>query len=87
MIACWLWDAGSACGVTDDGPRARKAAAQSIRADGTGTARVEKAFLVAGTGTLIMVHDRTGEGWSARLHGNGRIAWKALPVSRELAGS
>jgi hypothetical protein len=87
VIACWLWDAGSACGVTDDGSRARKAAAQRIRADGTGTARVEKAFLVPGTSTLIMIHDRTGEGWSAVLYRNGRISWKALPVSRELAAS
>lgn len=88
MIACWLWDAGSACGVIDDGARARRAAAECMRAHGgTDTARVEKAFLVPGTSTLTMVHDRTGTGWSARRYRNGRIAWKPLPVPQALAAS
>lgn len=87
MITCWLWDAGSACGVTDEEPRARKAAAKCLRSDGADTARVEKAFLVSGVGTLTMVHARTGVGWSAYRYLNGRIRWKPLPAAKESAAS
>jgi hypothetical protein len=88
VIACWLWDAGSACGVTDDGASARKAAAACMRACGSGTARVEQALLVPGVSTLAMIHHRVGTGWSARRYRNGRIAWKPLlTVPRELAAS
>lgn len=87
MIICWLWDAGSSCGVTDDGSRARDAAAKCLHADGVELARVEKALLVPGTHTLTMVHSRTGMGWSARRCRDGRITWKPLPVSQELAAS
>lgn len=87
MIVCWLWDAGNSCGVTDDGSRACDAAAKCLRAGDAEVARVEKAFLVPGTRTLTMVHNRTGMGWSARRYRDGRITWKPLPVSHELAAS
>ena len=87
MITCWLWDAGSACGVTDEEPRARKAAAECMRVGRADTARVEKAILVAGAGTLTMVHARVGIGWSAHRYRDGRIRWKPLPAARELAAS
>lgn len=83
----WLWDAGSAHGVTDDGSRARKAAAAFLRAGSTDTACVEQAFLVSGVCTLAMVYDRTGKGWSAQRRRNGRIAWKPLPAAPQLAAS
>ncbi len=84
MITCWLWDAGNACGVTDEEPRARKAAAKCLRAGWADTARVEKALLVPGTDSLTMVHAHTGTGWSAHRYRNGRIIWKPLLVVREL---
>jgi hypothetical protein len=87
MIMVWLWDAGSACGVTDDGARAREAAVASLNAGETPTARVEKAFLVPGSFALSLVHYRTGVGWSAHRHHDGQIARKALPVPQELAAS
>lgn len=79
MTTCWLWDAGSACGVTGEEQSARKAAAECLRADRADTARVERALLVPGAGTLATVHARTGVGWSARRYRNGRIRWKPLP--------
>jgi hypothetical protein len=87
MITVWLWDAGSACGVTDNGARAREAAAATLTASQTPTARVEKAFLVPGTRTLSLVHYRTGVGWSAHRRHDGHIAWKPLSARQELAAS
>jgi hypothetical protein len=87
MIMVWLWDAGSACGVTDDGARAREAAAAFLSAAETPTARVEKAFLAPGTFALSLAHYRTGVGWSAHRHHDGQIAWKTLPVPQERAAS
>lgn len=87
VITCWLWDAGSACGVTNEEPRARRAAAEFLRTGRADTARVEKALLVPGTDTLTMVHARTGVGWSAHRHRDRRITWKPLPAARELAAS
>jgi hypothetical protein len=79
------WSAGSACGATDDGARARDAAAASLNVGETPTARVEKAFLVPCTFALTLAHYRTGVGWSAHRRHDGQIAWKALPVPQELA--
>jgi hypothetical protein len=84
VITCWLWDAGSACGVTDEEPRARKAAAACMRAGVADMARVEKALFAPGVGTLTMLHARTGIGWSAYRR-NGRIRWKPLPAAGEPA--
>jgi hypothetical protein len=36
-------------------------------------ARVEKAFTVLGNATLTDAYERTGEGWAAERHRNGRI--------------
>ena len=83
MITIWLWDACSASGVTDGGPRAREAADVCLRAGSADTARVELALLVHGTSTMTMFHNRTGMGWSAQRYRNGRTAWKPLPISRD----
>ena len=77
-MTVWLWEAGSTCGVTSDGTRARRAAAAFLRAGGGNEARVEEAFLASGARTLAMVYDRTGTGWSARRSRGGRIAWTPL---------
>jgi hypothetical protein len=87
VIMVWLWDAGSACGVTGEEARARGAAAGCLRDGKSDTARVEKAFLVPGTRTLSLAHYRTGIGWSARRYRNGRITWKPLTAAAERAAS
>lgn len=87
IISAWLWDAGSACGVTDDGVRAREAAAECLRVGGADSARVEKAFLVPSAPALSLVYDRTGVGWYGRRYRSGRITWKPLPAVSQLAAS
>lgn len=75
----WLWDAGSARGVTDDEQRARHAAEASMHDLGGHTARVERASLMSGVRTMTSGYHRTGVGWAGQRHCNGRITWK--PVS------
>ena len=80
----WLWDAGSAHGVTDDESRARNTVTAFMQSNQADSARVESATLATGVLTLATVYRRTGMGWSARREGNGYIRWEAVhdfPVS------
>jgi hypothetical protein len=86
-VIVWLWDAGSALGVTDNESRARLAAAAFIRSGRTTAARVEQAHFVSGVRTLNPGYMRTGQGWTAHPRGNGRIRWVPLPASPEMAVS
>jgi hypothetical protein len=83
----WLWEAGRARGVSDDPSRARAAAVASLRADGAGTAQVERAWLTAGGGWLTAGYRRTGEGWLARTRRDGQVRWVPLAGAPERAAS
>jgi hypothetical protein len=83
----WLWEAGSGRGVSDAEPRARAAAAASLRGGQADSARVERALLVAGDRWLISGYRRTGDAWLARLRGDGRIRWTRLRAPAESAAS
>lgn len=74
----WLWDAGSAHGVTDDESRARKNVTTLMQSNAANCARVESATLVTGVRTLTMIYRRTGNGWLARRDGSGQIRWEAV---------
>lgn len=74
----WLWDAGSAHGVTDDESRARKTVTALMESSKADSARVESATLATGVPTLITVYRRTGTGWSARREENGCIRWASV---------
>lgn len=88
----WLWDTtAAACegrGVTDDETRAREAAEARMRSDQADSARVERALAVLGVETLTSGYERTGLGWAARRHHDGRITWVPFPsCSSELVAS
>jgi hypothetical protein len=77
-VILWLWDAGSAHGVTDDESRARKTVTTLMRSNVANSARVESATLVTGVRTLTMVYRRTGTGWLARRDDDGGVRWQAV---------
>jgi len=73
----WLWDAGSAHGVSDDDARAREAAEALIR-DGRATgARVEMAVM-NGVRALDPGYGRLGRGWTAHPRPGAPVRWVAL---------
>ena len=86
-VIVWLWDAGSALGVTDDESRARQAAETFIHNGRATVARVEKATLVTGIRALNPGYARTGQGWTAQPRRNGWIRWVPLLTSPEVAAS
>jgi hypothetical protein len=86
-VIVWLWDAGSGRGVTDDESRARRAAEALIRTGRADTARVERAFLVAGLSVLTSGYARTGHGWTAQPRPGGLIRWVPLPAAPQQAAS
>jgi hypothetical protein len=91
-VIVWLWDASgptrSGRGVTDDEARARQAAEAWIRSGHANTARVEKALARLGIESLTSDYVRTGHGWVAQHHRDGRIAWVPFSTSLpELAAS
>ena len=77
----WLWDVGSAHGVTNDESRAREFAGACLSSNSAGAARVESATLVTGARTLTTVYHRTGSGWSAERDSLGGIRWTPLPAA------
>ncbi len=80
MSGLWLWDAGSALGVTDDDKRAREAAEACITSGQATAARVERAVFVLASGTLTYDYRRTGMGWCAQRRDSG-VKWvQILPA-------
>jgi hypothetical protein len=79
----WLWDAGSAHGMTDDESRAQEATTAFMNGTGTDNARVERALLVTGVRTLTLGYLRTGAGWLAQRRGDDRIRWTPLQTTPE----
>jgi hypothetical protein len=79
-VIVWLWDAGSAHGVSDDESRAIQAAEGAMRAIGpaTVTAVVERAFLVSGIESLTSKYLRAGDGWSGTWR-KGTVTWGTVP--------
>jgi len=75
-VIVYLWEAGSARGVTDDDARAREAAEEFLRS-GADSAVIERAVTVMSINSLTSTYARVGQGWSARLH-DGRIFWRRL---------
>lgn len=86
----WLWDAvgpaRTACGVTDREARARLDAEAVLIAGHAATARVERAGLGLGAGSMTYGYQRTGQAWHARCS-NGRVTWEPVPCTAELAAS
>ncbi len=71
----YLWEAGSALGVTDDHARARTLAADSMLANGADEAVVEPADFDDATRSLTAGYVRTaGRRWTARRQGR-RVVW------------
>ena len=81
----WLWEAGGGRGVSDQERRARAAAAAYVRGGQAGSARVERALLMAGDRWLTSGYRRTGEAWEARSRRDGRVRWTRLRAPAELA--
>jgi hypothetical protein len=86
-VIVWLWDAGSARGVTDDESRARRAAEAFMRSGRADTARVEKALAVTGISALASGYLRTGHGWTAQPRRDGLIRWVPLPAAPQRVAS
>jgi hypothetical protein len=80
----WLWEAGSGRGVSDQERQARAAAAAYVRGGQAGSARVERALLMAGDQWLMSGYRRTGEAWVARSRRDGRIRWTRLRAPANL---
>jgi hypothetical protein len=84
----WLWEAGTAEGVTCDERRARQIAESFLSAGRADTALVEGAVFVCDLKSLSDSYYRPSSGrWSARRGQDGRITWKLLPASPERAAS
>jgi hypothetical protein len=84
VMIVWLWDAGSAHGVSDDDARAREVAETLIRDGRASSARVEMAVLNS-VRALDPDYGRLGCGWTAQRHRSGAVRWVALtgePVPR-----
>ena len=81
-MTVWLWEAGSGRGVSDQERRARAAAAACVRGGRAGSARVERALVMAGDRWLTPGYRRTGEAWVGRSCRDGRVRWTQLAASR-----
>ena len=89
----YLWQAGTAEGVTDDDERARTLAASFMGENGAAEAVVETADLDIGIKALAAGYAKTqGKRWVAQLHGS-QVVWNcrhvsaAKPAAPELAAS
>jgi hypothetical protein len=90
-VIVWLWDASgparTACGVTDSEARARQAAETLLAAGQADAARIERAALGLGSGTMTYGYQRTGQPQHARIR-DGRVTWKpAAALTPQLAAS
>jgi hypothetical protein len=90
-VIVWLWDASGHAragrGITDDEATARQAAEACMRGAQACSAVVEKAHAVLATESLTSGYARTGQGWTAECHRDGRISWTPFSRSPELAAS
>jgi hypothetical protein len=89
-VIVWLWDASgparTACGVTDDEGSAFMAAETLLAGGQITVARVERATMGLGTGSMTYGYQPTGEAWQARLRGR-RVTWKRETRTPHLAAS
>jgi hypothetical protein len=87
-VIVYLWQAGSAEGVTDDHERARRKAARFMRTTGTDKAIVETARYDDGIRSLGAGYAKAdGPHWVARRHANGQVTWRLRSAESELAAS
>jgi hypothetical protein len=84
----WSWDASagsaSGCGVSDDPDRARRAAAEWMRAHDAATAVLERVRLGAWAGGFGTVYEHTGDRLQGTMRRGGRVTWSR---ARELEAS
>jgi hypothetical protein len=85
VILLWAWQAtapgAAASGVCGDAGRARRAAAEWMRANGADAGLVEEVRLAIGAGSLLPHHERTGTVLRARRRRDGRVRWESAPRS------
>lgn len=80
----WLWEAGKACGVSDDDVKARDAAEAFMHAGQASSLRVEGARLLTGANSLYTGYMRLGRGWTGVARQGGPVRWR--PLEDEPAG-
>ena len=77
--AAFLWRADGprqgSRGVTDDGRKARRAAADLLRTGQASSAVVEEAATELGMRTLTSGYYPNGRRWQGRLGARGRVRW------------
>ena len=77
--AAFLWRADGprqgSRGVTDDGRKARRAAADLLRTGQATAAYVEEAAMELGERTLADSYYATGRKWQGRVGARGRVRW------------
>lgn len=73
----FLWQAGTAEGVTGDYATAQQRAASFMRDAGASTAVVEQASFIDGSTSLSSCYQPVpGRCWVARRHPGGRVCWE-----------
>jgi hypothetical protein len=73
----FLWQAGTAEGVTDDCEKALKQAASFMHSTGASTALVEQARFTGGNRSLSSGYRALqGPYWVARRHHGGQVSWE-----------
>jgi hypothetical protein len=83
-VNVFLWQAGTAEGVTDSPGKARRHAARWMRRQETDTARVEPAHFVSGIETLDAGYlPSSAPHWTGRRHPSGRVTWRLRAPSLE----
>jgi hypothetical protein len=76
-VIVFLWQAGTAEGVTDDYATAQQRAASFMRDAGASTAVVEQASFIDGNTSLSSCYQPVpGRRWIARRHPGGRVYWE-----------
>lgn len=86
MTLLWSWSASgpetSASGVCHDLARARRTAAEWMRAHGADAALLEEVRLAIGARSLLSHHERTGVALRARRGRDGRVRWRPASTPR-----
>jgi hypothetical protein len=84
VAVMWTWDASApgvaGAGVCDDEDRARRAAAEWMRANGADSGSAAEVRLAAGGRTLVPHHEPTGVALRARRGRDGRVRWASVPA-------
>ncbi len=76
----YLWEAGSALGVTGDARKARRLAARYMWANGVAEAVVAPADFDDGFESMTPGYVRTAQRWTGRRQG-GRVVWTCRTVT------